>query len=90
MVDSPPALRLFGGLIAHEAGPSRSRQARVTEVRLSMCAVAGGVDEAVLAMRLEVGDQLGDRLPDDSPPVDSNAVLGAQDQPGVLQVDQFL
>jgi hypothetical protein len=47
-------------------------------------------DEAILAVRFEVREQLRDRLPDDAPPVDRDAMIGAQDQPSMLKAEQLV
>jgi hypothetical protein len=60
-------------------------------LNVPLCApLQAAYDQAVLAICLEVGQQLGDRLPDDSPPVDPDAMLGTQDQSCVLQAEQLL
>ena len=45
---------------------------------------------AVLAVGLEVGEHEGDGLADQPAAVDGQAVLAAQRQPGVLDVEQLL
>jgi hypothetical protein len=53
-------------------------------------ALEAAYDEAILAVCLEVRQQLRDRLPDDASPVDRDAMLGAQDQPRVLEAEQLV
>ena len=53
-------------------------------------ALEAAYDEAVLAVRFEVRQQLRDRLSDDAPPVDRDAMVGAQDQPRMLEAEQLV
>jgi hypothetical protein len=53
-------------------------------------ALEAAYDEAVLAVCLEVRQQLRDRLPDDASPVDGDAMLRAQDQPRMLEAEQLI
>jgi hypothetical protein len=74
-----------GSLVVHRSttGPAGMRG------RLP-AALEAAYDEAVLAVCLEVRQQLRDRLPDDASPVDRDAMLGAQDQPRMLKAEQLV